>query len=156
MFIAALAGVISVWVVPKANEPLLSWTDFFQKEHLPSALMTIVLLNTFIGGLAMMAAGVGLQGERRSSGRVALIVTGLMDFCYFAIMIAYIVALGRILPALIVFLLSLVIAVMFALAKNSASILRKFPPPPDLNAATPELLEEFRQKRFERLKHYEP
>jgi len=156
VIIAIVAGIISVWVVPKASAPLSNWIDFFGKEHLPSALMTIATLNTLIGGLAMMAAGVGLQGERRSSGRVAMLVSGLMISCYFVIIITYIVATGRILPALIVFLLYLVTTIMFALARVSATELRKFPPPPDLNAATPEILEEFRQKRLERLKHYEP
>ena len=156
VFAACVAWGISAWTAPKASTPLSNGTEFFRGEHLPSALMTVALLTTFVGGGGLLAVGVGLQGERPSSGRAAMLASGAMAACYFIIAVSYVVALGRIFSALIVFALGLLAAVLFMLAGHSASILRQFPPPADLNAATPELLEEFRQKRLERLKHYEP
>ena len=156
VFVACLIWGISAWTVPKASTPLANWTDFFRGENLPSALMTIALLISFIGGLALLAVGLGLQGERPSSGRAAMLTSALMAACYLAVAIAYAVALGRIFSALIVFALAGLAVFLFMLAGHSSAVLRQFPPPPDLNDATPELLEEFRQKRLERLKHYEP
>lgn len=153
---SCIVGGISAWAVPKASAPLLSWMDFFRGENLPSALMTVALLTSLVGGLALLAVGLGLQGERASSGRAAMIASGLMSASYTIVALAYVVILGRVVSALFVFALAALAALLFMLAGHSASILRKFPPPSDLNDATPELLEEFRQKRLERLKHYEP
>lgn len=156
LFGACLFWGITAWAVPSVSKPLANWTDFFRGEHLPSALMTVALLGTLLGGAALLAVGVGLQGERPSSGRAAMLVTALLTVCYVIVAVTYVVALGHYLAAFVVIALGLLSAVLFMLAGHSASILREFPPPADLNAATPELLEEFRQKRLERLKHYEP
>ena len=155
-FIAILVWAISAWILPRASRPAAQWTDFLERENLPAALITILVLVSLVGGLALIAAGVGLQGERRRSGTVAMIVCGLMVPCYVVVAIIYLLALGRLLTAIGVFALAIPGGFLFMLAGYSASILRRFPPPPDLNAATPELLEEFRRKRLERLKHYEP
>jgi hypothetical protein len=156
VFAACLVWGFAAWTAKKSSTPLENWTDFFRGEHLPTALMTIALLVTLVGGASLLAVGVGLQGERPSSGRAAMVASGLMAVGYFVVAVTYVVAAGRILAALIVFALGLLVAVLFMIAGQSASVLRKFPPPSDLSAATPELLEEFRQKRLERLKHYEP
>jgi hypothetical protein len=156
VFAACLIWGISAWTIPKASTPLANWIDFFRGENLPSALMTIALLTSFVGGLALLAVGLGLQGERPSSGRAAMITSTLMAACYLVVAIAYAFALGRIFSALIVFALTVLAFLLFMLAGHSSAILRRFPPPAGLNDATPELLEEFRQKRLERLKHYEP
>ena len=155
-FIAILAWAISAWILPRASGPAAQWTDFLAHENLPAAMITILILVSFVGGLALIAAGVGLQGERRRSGIVAMTVSGLMVPCYVVVAIILLVALNRIFTAIGILVLALPAGVLFMLAGYSASILRKFPPPPDLNAATPELLEEFRRKRLERLKHYDP
>ncbi len=156
VFMACVVWLISAWTVPKAAAPQSQWNGFFHEEHLPSALMTIALLLTFVGGLGLLAVGLGLQGERPGSGRVAMAASGLLATCYLIVSVAYVVALGRVISALLVFALAGMAAVLFLLAGHSAGILRKFPPPPDQNVATPEILEEFRQKRLDRLKHYEP
>lgn len=118
--------------------------------------MAILLLVSLVGGLGLLAVGLGLQGERSGSGSAAMIVSALMAACYIVVAVIYLVALGRVLVALALFGLGLLGVLLFMVAGHSAAILKKFPPPADLNVATPEILEEFRQKRLERLKHYEP
>ena len=153
---AAVMAVIAAWAIPGSKVPVEQWTQFFSEEHLPSALWTILLITSLIGGLAMAAVGVGLQGENRNSGRVALVISAIMGLAYFCVAGVFIVAADRVFPALVAIVLAALAALMFLLAGHSATVLRQYPPPPDLNAATPELLEEYRQKRLERLKHYEP
>lgn len=156
MLAGGVAGVLFAFAIPESPEPMARWTDFLKGANLPSALMTIALLATLIGGIALMAVGVGLQGERGGSGRAAMIVTALMTVVYFVVAATFVSSLGMVLKAVVVVVPGLVSAVLFMLAGHSASILKQFPPPSGLNDATPELLEEFRQKRLERLKHYEP
>lgn len=153
---AIVMAIASAWGIPRSQTPVQQWSHFFQKEHLSSALWTIVLMTSLVGGLAMAAVGVGLQGERRSSGRAAMFVCAILTLVYAGVAATFLVSLGRIIPMLIALTLTALTSAMFMLAGHSASVLRQHPPPPDLNKATPELLEEFRQKRLERLKHYEP
>lgn len=156
VFGSCLTWLLSAWLVPKAAAPVSHWLDFFRGENLSSALMVIVLIVSLVGGLGLLAVGLGLQGERPRSGHAAMFATAFMTVCYVVVAITYLVAVGHILTPLFVLALGLITVFLFMVAGYSASVLRKFPPPADLNVATPEILEEFRQKRLERLKHYEP
>jgi lysylphosphatidylglycerol synthetase-like protein (DUF2156 family) len=153
---AIVVAIISVWVIPKTDQPVEQWAHFFQTEHRASALWTILLATSWIGGLAMVAVGVGLQGERKNSGRVAMVTCAVMGLCFSGVAIAFLVRLGRIGPAIVAAGLAALSLGGFMLAGHCAAVLRMHPPPADLHVATPEILEEFRQKRLERLKKFEP
>lgn len=153
---ACIAWAISAFAIKSNTQPASKWSDFLREPYLASALLTLALAATLIGGLALLAVGVGLQGERRNSGRAAMIATGFVTTAYLLVSVLYVVGLQLYVRAIFFLLLGLASVVLFMLAGHSASILKKFPPPPGLNDATAELLEEFRQKRLERLKHYDP
>lgn len=153
---ALVAALISPWAIPRSEKPVEQWFQFFEKDHLPYAMAAIVIITSLIGGLAFVAVGLGLQGERRSSGRVAMVTAGLIGATYLGVACVFLFLLNRPFSMIVPTILTLICVALYLLAGHSASILRQFPPPPDLSVATPEVLEEFRQKRMERLKQFEP
>lgn len=155
-FAALVAALISPWTIPRSEKPVEQWFQFFEKDHLPYAMAAIVIITSLIGGLAFVAVGLGLQGERPSSGRVAMVAAGLIGAAYLGVACVFLFLLNRPFSMIVPTVLTLICIALFLLAGQSASILRQCPPPPDLNVATPEILEEFRQKRLERLKQFEP
>lgn len=155
-----LLGGCCLWglsdrITTRASEPAPQWTDFLFNESFPAAIWTLGLATTFVGGLALVAVGVGLQGERAGSGRVAMVVTALMTLIYLALAVALAAGAESWYAALAPGLLAVVTGVLFLLSGNSAATLRRFPPPPDQSKATAEFLEEHRRRREERLKEYD-
>jgi peptidoglycan/LPS O-acetylase OafA/YrhL len=146
----AVWGVSGYFQQP-ADQPAASWLDFFQDRSGP-ALWTLGVLASFLHGLLMTAAGMGLQGERPRSGRLALGVCLLFAAVYLVLAVAIAVLSGRWLWPLVPLALTALTLSLLPLASRSASLLRQFPPPPDLNRATPEIMAEHRRKREERLR----
>ena len=156
-----LLGSCCVWslsanVVEPSPEPAERRTDDLVGDRLPAAVLMIGLAVTLVGGMALVAVGTGLQGERPSSGILAMVVTGLMTGVYAASAVLLIVHTGSVMKALAPVLPALATSILFLLAGYSASVLRRFPPPPDQSVATPEFLEACRQEREERLKRSNP
>ena len=116
-------------------------------DDLAAALLTIGAAASLVGGVGLVGAGIGLQGERPSSGIVAALVTGLLSLVFWSIFGLYCFKTeswsGRIASLFFAGLASS----LFALAVRAAMILRRFPPPPDQNVVTDEFLEQYRTRR---------
>ncbi len=143
-------------VVPRVEGGLDRWTDLFTIEHAPIAAIGVGALTTLLGGIAFIASGVGLTGEKRRSGTLATFVSLGMACVYWTLCGVLALAVGLLAAAAVAAVFGAVCTVLFLLAGHSASVLKSFPPPPDQNAATDEILEEHRRQRAERLKDYEP
>lgn len=147
-----LLGACCFWgfsshVVRPADEPAARWADYFSGDRLPAAMLTIGVATTLIGGFGLVAVGVGLQGERPSSGPVAVVLTALMAIVYWGTCAVLIVKTGSWSYALTPAVFALASTVLFAVAVHCAAVLRRFPPPPDQNVVTDEFLEEYRKRR---------
>jgi len=123
---------------------------------LPGTMALLGVAISLLGGVGMVAAGVGLQGEKRYSGVVGMIVSGAMAFVY-AGLVAYIWLSAIAWPASILpLLLALLCAVLFLLAAHSASLLRRHPPPADYNVVTDEWIQAYRARRREQREEMTP
>lgn len=143
-------------VLEPVEVPTEQWTDHFRGERLPAALLTLGVVTTFVGGIALTAAGVGLQGEIRGSGRAAMAVSVLMAVIYLAAGVMLIAKTSHRGSALVPIVFGLVTSVLFLLAGHSASVLRRFPPPADQHLATEEFLRKHKEDRLKRLEEYDP
>jgi len=142
--------------VPPTEGGLDRWLDLFTLEHAPTAALGVAVLTTLIGGIAFITVGVGLTGEKRRSGTLAMFLSLVMACIYWALSGVLALAVGLITAATVAAVFGAVCTLLFLLAGHSASVLKSFPPPPDQDAATDEILEEYRRQRAERLKDYEP
>lgn len=143
-------------VVPRTADHIQRWTQFLSAKHAPLAALGVGMLTTFVGGIALVAMGVGLTGERRHSGTVATIVALVMTLIYGALSGVLLLAVGSVAASIVAAVFAFVCGVLFLLAAQSASVLRRFPPPPDQGKATAAFLDEERRKRAERLQKYDP
>lgn len=143
-------------VVPRTTDHIQRWTQFLSAKHAPMAALGVGMLTTFVGGIALVAMGVGLTGEKRHSGTVATIVALVMTLIYGALSGILLLAVGSVVASVVAAAFAFVCCVLFLLAAQSASVLRRFPPPPEQGKATEEFLDEERRKRTERLQKYDP
>ncbi len=160
MGIALLLTACGVWaisgyVVKPVSNPPQQWRSYLTSEHLPASLLALGILTSFVGGLGLSAAGIGLQGERPSSGRAALIVCGVLSILLLAIAFSCVVFAKLWIGGAIATALGLVATVLFLFAWRCASDIKRDPPPPD-SVVTDEFLENYRRERAERLSKYNP
>lgn len=124
-----------------------SFAEFAGSADRVQIIEMIDMVVTFAGGLGLLAAGIGLQGEAPKSGRWALIVSGVLAATWIGSVPAFVLAgagVGRIIMAVV---LAVVTTILFLLAGNSARLLKLHPPDPDRNVVTDEFLEQQRQRR---------
>lgn len=119
-------------------------------DNLAAALLTIGAAATLAGGVGLCGVGIGLQGERPSSGIAAFIVTGLLGLTFWIIFGIYCFRTDSWSGRITALLFAGVTSSLFALAIRSAMILRRFPPPQDQNVVTDEFLEAYRTQRRSR------
>lgn len=131
------------------------WLQHLRGESSVPAILTVVAATSLVGGIGLMTVGTGLQAERRTSGRDAMIVTGCMVGIYSCVCALLLFSIGSWVAAIPVGILAVISAVLFMLAGHSASILRKYPPPPDQNVVTEEFRRKFNEERRERMKKYD-
>ena len=143
-------------IVEQPKEPVAHWTDHLRGEGLSAAGLTICAVVTLIGGIALVATGIGLHGELPASGRLAMIVTAMMAILYWTLAILLIASAKTWLYGAVPAVFALVTTVLFLLAGHSTTILRQFPPPADQNVATEEFLQQVREERAKRLKEFDP
>lgn len=129
------AGALAGWTAERASDPGSRWIDFLASEQRATALGVIILLTTMIGGIGLLTAGIGLQGEHPKSGRLAMIVTGAMTVVLFGLGVVLYIETGSWLRVVVPFGAGAVCAVLFLLAGHSAAILKAYPPPADRNVA---------------------
>ncbi len=136
------------WIAP-TDAPAANWWEFFSTRFVP-AVWTIGILTSFVYGLALAATGIGLQGERPGSARLAVGVNAAAAAAFAAMAILLVVREGRFTLLVLPVFMALIGVGLLVLSTGCVSTFRQFPPPPDLNRATPEMLEEHRRKREER------
>ena len=129
------AGTLAGWTAERASDPGSRWIDFLASEQRATALGVIILLTTMIGGVGLLAAGIGLQGEHPNSGKLAMIVSGAMTVVLFGLGVFLYIETVSWLHVVVPFGAGAVCAVLFLLAGHSAAILKAHPPPADRNVA---------------------
>jgi len=155
MFGACGVWLFSAFFIDKADAPVDRWTDYLSSSSSTAAYITLGLLTSLVGGIGLAAVGVGLQGEKASSGYWAMGVAGLMAGLFGALSVALFTREGSWGIGLVTASLFVGSIGLFLLACYSAGILRKHPPPQDLNDVTDEFLDAYRAKRDERRKKYD-
>jgi len=150
-----LFGACCLWslsgrLVVQANQPAEHWIDYLTGDRLPAAVLTLDVAVTLVGGLGLLAAGIGLYGEKRGSGTVAAVTAGAMSAVYWASCLAFALRTGSWASSLTAAAFGVVSTLLFLLSLHSAAILRKFPPSPDQNVVTDEFLERYQRERRER------
>ena len=138
-----------------AGPPPGQWREFLSGASLPAALITLAAFNSVVGGIGLIAAGVGLQGERKRSGRIAIAICSVVTAVY--------VVLGTLLIArtdawgysLLCVAGTALTGIMLLLAAHSSTVLSAHPPPADDSRLTQEVLEEYRRARDERRKQFD-
>ena len=66
------------FVEDRLNEPINTAGDYFKSDALVATVSLACILTTLVAGLGLLGTGLGLQGENRSSGQWALVVTGVL------------------------------------------------------------------------------
>ena len=142
-----LLGVCCVWSYTTYFNTPVTHSDAHWLDNLSNALLTIGVAATLLGGVGLVGTGIGLNGERPSSGIAAASLTGLLCVVFWSIFGLYCLKTdswsGRITSLFFAGLMSS----LFALAIQAAMLLRRFPPPPDQNVVTEEFLEQYRTRR---------
>jgi hypothetical protein len=154
-FSACAIWGVSAMTPTSTATPAARWTDHLTGPQSAAALLTIGLFAGFVGGLALMAAGVGMQGEKRGSAAIATAVSGLLAGVFVALSALLAFSAGRFLmsgAALVVGTLSIAATLLSAISHQT---LRRFPPPEDYHLLTEEILEDLRRRREERRKEYD-
>ncbi len=137
----------STHLVEPADQPASRWTEYLSGDRLPAAVLTIGVVTTLVGGIGLVAVGVGLHGERRGSGRTAVALTAVMAAIYWGAGILLIIKTASWSYSLAPALFALATTGLFTLAVHSAAVLSRFPPPPDQNVVTDEFLKDHLERR---------
>jgi len=153
LFGGCLLWSISGNVVTPESNPPQDWLGYFASRT-SAAAWTVGVVTGFVGGLALASVGVGLHGERPSSGKLAVGVTAILFVLYALVAGVLVVEEGHWGAAIIPTVLSVVMLCLFLLALRCAHLFRRFPPPPHTEA-TEEILDEIRKQRAERRKYYD-
>ncbi len=147
IFLAGGYWLISGRVQAEAPVRIDSLREYVQAQNVLLSVTTVWVLAAVSGGLAMVAFGIGLQGEKRSSGLGAMISSGMLALVAMLCGISYLVwgpAIGR---AIIAGLEFATATVLFLLAGHSADELRRHPPPENQSVVDDEWLEEYARNR---------
>ncbi len=134
-------------LVAPTTAPGESWLNHLSGDRLPAALGALCILTGVVGGIGLIAAGMGLQGERPSSGRVAIVVTGSMAGIFWLLCFALAFKADAWLAAVVPGALGLVLTVLVLFAAHSTTILARFPPPADQSVVSEEFLAEHASRR---------
>lgn len=125
-----------------------TFAAFFAPANLLRTVATANVLAAVAGGLAMIAFGVGLQGEQPRSGVGAMCTSGVLLLIAVASAVVCAV-MGAWLSLIVLVPLTLANGVLFMLAGHSASVLKRFPPPPDQSVVDDAWVEEYDRQRRE-------
>ncbi len=138
---------LTTYFVPPEAGSHEHWMDNLTGDRLAAALVSIGVAVSLVGGLGLIGAGVGLQGEQSNSGRVAMAVTGVVGLTYWVLCALFVFKTDSWSGCVISAVFAATTTALFGLATHSATVLRRFPPPPDQNVVTDEFLERHRHGR---------
>lgn len=145
---------IGHWWIPRFTDSPVELVDYFRGPNFVRMVIGLNLAASVVGGLGLFAAGLGLAGEQRGSGRIACTFTGLLAAFYLVSSVALFWQRAW-LGGGFASLLALSMLPFLAMAWESAAVLRRHPPPHDQSAVTDEVLERLRSERDERRKKYD-
>jgi hypothetical protein len=144
--VVLLLGSCCFWsfsghLVEPASQPTQQWTDHFHGDNLPIALLTVAVVTTVVFGAGLIGVGIGLQGERAGSGTAAVLLTATIAVIYWACFGSLMFLVGAIRSGILSGVFAVVASVFLFLSLVSRSVLRRFPPLPDQNVVTEEMLQ---------------
>lgn len=139
--------LLSGWIIAPWDAPVDRWADLLTPQRISATLAGAGLIVSFVGGAGLIATGVGLQGERPSSGWPAMMVAGVLAASHIVMVVLACVLGGAWAVAGVSALLVVVFTVLFLLAGHSAAILRQYPPPANQNIVSDEWIENYRNER---------
>lgn len=153
-------GSCAVWAVSaltptSSGAPAARWMDHLTGPRETMALVTLGLFGGLVGGLGLLAAGVGMQGEKKGSASFGAAAGIVLTMLYFGLAAALVYSAGRWLLGAAALLLGLCAGAAALLCLISHRTLKQFPPTEDYNLLTAEILEELRRRREERRKEYD-
>ena len=123
--------------------------DYARQGALARTVGLVCIATTLITGLGLIATGLGLQGERRTSGRWALVFATALAvvWCAGAICLWWISAAYW--KVIVAAFFAGAGTILFLMAGNSARILKLHPPPDEQNAVSDEWLQQYSRKTDE-------
>lgn len=154
-FSACLAWAISAMLSSSTATPTPRWTDHLTGPQSATALLTLGLFTSLVGGLGLLASGVGMQGEKKGSALTGLVISSLMALVYVVLAVLLIISAHRFLLGGAALLCGILSGGAAVLATISHTTLKRSPPPGDYNLLTEEIVEEIRRKRDERRKEFD-
>ncbi len=137
------------FVEDRLDEPINMAGDYFRSDALAATVSLVCILTTLVAGLGLIGTGLGLQGENRSSGRWALIVTGVLAAVWWGGALTFWFISAPIWKIIVAAFSAGAGSVLFLLAGNSARILKLHPPPDDLNVVSDEFLDKYKPRHGE-------
>ncbi len=139
----------SGFVEDRLEEPINMAGDYFKGDALAATVSLVCILTTLVAGLGLLGTGLGLQGENRSSGQWALIVTGVLAAVWWGGAVTFWIISAPIWKIIVAAFSAGAGSVLFLLAGNSARILKLYPPPDDLNVVSDEFLDKYSRRHSE-------
>lgn len=138
---------ISGFVFSPASSPAEHWFSYLSADRFETAMATLLIVVSLVGGLGLVAAGIGMQAERPRSGGAGMWASGLMAIGCGVAGVARLIH-GSPPSALIgPVVIGVMATALFLLAGHSRQILRQFPAPADQNVVDDAFLEEHRRSR---------
>lgn len=149
MAIFGVTGVLRRPVSVNAGQ----WLEYIHGDTLPAAVLAICTLSGVVGGMALATAGLGLAAERADAAWVSIIASLTLATIHFAAAAIFVVRGHQWIAALAALIVALIMLFLSRLGCRSLSVLRRFPPRPDRNVVTDEVLEKWRSDHSKRLDH---
>ena len=152
-FVLVMGGCV-LWgfagfVEDRLDEPINMVGDYFKGDARVRTVSLACIISTLVSGLGLIATGLGLQGENRSSGQWALVVTGVLAAVWWGGAVTFWIISAPIWKIIVAAFSAGAGSVLFLLAGNSARILKLHPPPADANVASEEFLREYSRGEIE-------
>jgi FtsH-binding integral membrane protein len=135
------------WYQDETDVPINSPADYFAQPNLSLALAALNLFASFAGGLGLLGAGIGLQGDRPRSGKIAMAVTATLALIFAATAAVHLFITHSLAPAITAAVFAAAMTLLFLLAGNSARVLRENPAPEDANAVPPDYVDPLTAKK---------
>src|SRR5262249_32252694 len=130
LFGGCCIGSLSGWIQPEQPQAAVTTGEWFKKSPPGFVLAAGETALTGAAGLALVAFGLGLQHERRGSGRGAVAATACLAGVWWTGLVLAVIlspAVGRILINLV---FAIAFTVLFLLAGAANREFRLHPPPP--------------------------
>ena len=144
-----LLWTLTGYLETQLDEPIAVVSDYFQSSARVMAISLACITTTWVAGLGMIATGLGMQGERPSSGRWAMVVVAILAIVWLAGAIGLWWISAPIWKILVSAAFAGAGSMLFMLAGNSARILKLHPPPEDAGVVSDEFLQEYSRRNIE-------